>query len=75
MRRFYLTVYLAVLGSIVIFGVMAAVLWHVTDEDEDTGRQQRIRAVSELIAEAAPGQCLSARAERLAGSPGRAVRL
>ena len=60
MRRFYLTVYLAVLGSIVIFGVMAAVLWHVTDEDEDTGRQQRIRAVSELIAEAAPGPSASA---------------
>lgn len=63
MRRFYLTVYLCLLGTLALFFLLVAVLWHLGDREGDSeggeGRYQRMKAVANLVAEAAPPESAS----------------
>jgi signal transduction histidine kinase len=53
MARLYLRIYLAVLGSLVLFALLAAIAWRLTAEgDRFWPRQQVIRAIAEQLAPA-----------------------
>ena len=57
MRRFYLTIYLTVLGSLVLFGVLASLTFLALDDDEhESARKKRLQALGELIAQTVPAR-------------------
>ncbi len=53
MRRFYLQVYLAFLGILVVFAVLSGTLWFFLHDDDD-GRR-KFEGVAEILGKALPG--------------------
>jgi signal transduction histidine kinase len=56
MKRFYLTIYLALLGILLLFSVSVALLWHLGSDENwgESRRDKKVRALSALVADSVP---------------------
>lgn len=66
MRRLYLRIHLAVLASLIVFAVLAAIAWRLASDDGRDGREQTAALAGELVAELLPAdQSVELLTERL----------